>query len=156
MTDTPVKNHIEEEKNKSAAKKKPKKKRKIQVDSDDSDAEEQEMAVPVESDDESAGEDEIHEHEQIVKGRYVVVKYIKKTRSNFFVARVDDIGENGDIMVTYYKRSGEGFILPEEEESDIVKQDDISRCLPGPIMAGGTTRSALKLRFPTDLSEVSW
>ena len=54
----------------------------------------------------------------------------------------------------FYKKSGEGFVMLENEETDIASHADITRVLPASSISGGITRSAIKLKFASAIDQV--
>ena len=64
-----------------------------------------------------------------------MVQNVTKNRATFYVARIEKI-VNDKITVRFYKKSGEGFVMPENEETDIAGHDDAPEfCLPLPLVA---------------------
>ena len=51
--------------------------------------------------------------------------------------------------------SGDGLILPDDEDSESVDRSDIDRVLPQPRSLDGTARVALKLRFDANLDDIA-
>lgn len=136
------------------AKQEKKKQKKLSVPVSESESEDE--LVPIESDTESPSEESDAElTSEVQEGAYAVVKYVRKKRATFYVARIENIVED-NITVKFYKRSGEGFVLPENEETDIVGHDDVTRVLPVRSITGGSARSAMKLKFASDIDEVQW
>lgn len=153
LTNTPVKNQIEKERAERGQSKKKRKKQPVPVYESESEDDE---PVPLESDTESPSEEsDVELTSEIQEGAYAVVQYVRKNRATFYVARIEKIVED-NITVRFYKKSGEGFVLPENEETDIVGHDDVTRVLPAPSITGGTARSAMKLKFASAIDEVQW
>ncbi|XP_067939736.1 TNF receptor-associated factor 3-like [Watersipora subatra] len=83
--------------------------------------------------------------EKVEAGTFVMVRFAKKNRHLFYVAHVENVGDD-IIDVSFYKRSGDGFILPDNVDSDSVDRFNIDRVLPQPRSKRETARVALKLR----------
>ena len=110
--------------------------------------------VPLESDTKTPSEESDEElTDEIRDGAYAVVQYVNKSRPTFYVARIERI-VNDKITVRFYKKSVEGFVMPENEETDIAGHDDVTRVLPATSIRGGITRSAMKLKFASAIDEV--
>ena len=75
-----------------------------------------------------------------------MVQYVRKSRATFYVARIEKIVKD-KITVRFCKKSGDGFVMPENEETDIAGHDDVTRVLPATSISGGITRSPVKLKF---------
>ena len=82
-----------------------------------------------------------------------MVQYVRKNRAPFYVARIENIVKD-TITVRFYKKRGEGFVMPENEETDIASHADVTRVLPASSISGGITRSAIKLKFASVIDEV--
>jgi len=153
LTATPMKQMIESEVAARKAKK-TKIKRKLvaaEQEPETEDEEEPELLSDTDSPDETESESGCTE---LDVGSFVVVRYARKNRHLYYVARVEAVNEDA-VDVTFYKRSGDGFILPENEDSDTVDRSDIDRVLPEPRSVGGTARVALKLRFDSNLDDIA-
>ena len=74
------------------------------------------------------------------------MQYVRKNRAPFYVARIEKIVKD-KITVRFYHKSGEGFVMPENKETDIAVHDDVTRVLPAPSITDGITISALKQKF---------
>ena len=101
--------------------------------------------VPLESDIESPSEEsDVELTDEIRKGAYAVVQYVRKNRATFYVARIKKTVKD-KITVRFYKKSGEVFVMPENEETDIASHDDVTRVLPAPSISGGITSYKAKI-----------
>ena len=58
------------------------------------------------------------------------------------------------MLLDFCKKSGDGFVMPENEKTDIAGHDDVTRVLPAPSISGGITRSAIKLKFASAIDQV--
>ena len=63
----------------------------------------------------------------------------------FYVPRVEHYIADESIDVCVYRRSGDGFILTQDEETDSVDRHDIYCILQEPQTVGGTATVAMKL-----------
>ena len=106
--------------------------------------------VPLESDTKSP---DVELTDEFREGGYAVVQYARKNRAPFYVTRIEKIVKD-KITVRFYKKRGEGFVMLENEETDIASHDDITRVLPAPSISGGITRSAIKLKFASASGQV--
>ena len=103
--------------------------------------------VPLESDTKSPSkESDVDLTDEIREEAYAVVQYVRKNRAPFYIARIENIVKD-TITVRFYKKSGEGFVMPENEETDIASHADVTRVLPASSISGGITRSPVKLKF---------
>ena len=68
--------------------------------------------------------------------------------------RVEHYIADESIDVCFYRRSGDGFILTQDEETDSVERHDFYCILPEPQTVGGTARVAMKLWFGVNLHEI--
>ena len=83
--------------------------------------------------------------ESLDVGSFVVVRYAKKERSIFNVARVEHNIADESVDVCFYRCSGDGFILTQDEVTNSVERHDIHCILPEPQTVGGTACVAMKL-----------
>lgn len=176
LTDTPVKNRLQDEiharqaKKKKPAKKPAKKKSEVMHDVDDKD--DQSDEIPDESSDNNSEDssddtnddirddisDDVNEfvipsEDNLKDGTHVLVQYLsKKSVTHYAGVAVGGLTELGTLNVKFLRRlpsrdGSHAFVFPEEEDTDEVDSGDIVMLLPQPVPSGGTTRAAKRLVF---------
>lgn len=163
LTDTPVKDQLEQEQSAKATKiKRPK---KIQMpessDSESDEAADDALAKQLEEEDSSSDDmlfaDEAVEEvsEKIAADAYVLVKFPLKRSTSYFVGVVletDGITCSVSFLKTI-RGAAVSFVKSEPEDISEVDMRDVLIVLPPPNSTGGTNRLAKKMCFPVDLSK---
>ena len=95
------------------------------------------------------------------EGDYVMVKFTRKQRGSHYAGEIKEIDTESEEAQTMFLRRGDlhkGFALtfywPKEEDNSWHDLADIVVKLPNPTRHGGTNRTAQKLSFPCDLSQI--
>lgn len=163
LTDTPIKNEIEERAQEREKKKKPKKSQKIDnikrmktekvtkaifsspaVSSDD------EKSSNVSSDEDMNLPLSIFKTAKAMD--FVLVKFSQKKQILYFVGQIlTDVGENNEYDISYLRRSAKkdnNFYFPLEPDMASVPIQDIELLLPNPSLSGKTKRQTNIYSFP--------
>ena len=92
--------------------------------------------------------------ETVKDGTYILIQYLsKKSVTHYAGIAVGGLTQDGTVNVKFLKRQPSknrsyAFVFPETEDKDEVDLGDIVTLLPQPVSSGGTARSAKRLLFP--------
>lgn len=101
---------------------------------------------PSESDKEDIDEDNVK------TGDYVLVRFASKKHVKHYVGLVLTMGEL-EAQVTFFKKKGNTYQSPEQEDTSFVDLDNIILKLPEPQFVGGASRAGTTMSFGIDLSD---
>lgn len=78
---------------------------------------------------------------------YLLVRFATKTRSLYYLGKVEEVCENEEYVVKFLRKTNHGFCFPQKEDISTVSRQDIVRKLPKPRVRPGTSRMASFLQF---------
>lgn len=102
--------------------------------------------------DEENGICELNEDEEIVIGDFVLAKFTTKTQIIYYVGRIEEVHKCFEDEVSFYRRKGNKFHLPDVVDVSTVERKDLAAKLPRPSQLGGTQRVQRYIKFPVDFN----
>lgn len=171
-TDTPEKDQLEQEKNTRNILKKQKVTRKIfDESSDDEEYENLTLESDGAGDNDMTDEDEKPDESSVIltdellakpllrqprAGEYIIVQLATKKYKSFFIGKVmEDRNKAFEYYVSFLTRNTgtEKFLMPENPDLSLVKDEDVKFILPKPLVVGSSSRPFYT--FGVDFSSVT-